>query len=118
MELLFRRRPVLRWLALAVALFAVFGHVCVLPHEAYAVAAEPSENHGSHHEHSQDDALHTASCEAVQSSVTPSASVLPVAGSASVVAFAEAARGAIHAPRPPAIATSPPLFLLHSSFLI
>jgi hypothetical protein len=118
MKRLFRGRPVLGWFALALALFAVLGHMCVLPHEAHAVAAEPSESHGSHHEHSQHDALHTASCEAVQSSVTPAASVLPAAGLVLVAAFAELAPGGIDVRRPPAITASPPLFLLHSSFLI
>jgi hypothetical protein len=117
MKRLFRGRPVLGWLAVAVALFAVLGHVCALPHEAHAVAAEPSESHQSHDEHSQHDALHTASCEAVPSSVTPAASVLQMTGSV-VVAMAEPAAGALHAPRPSVIATSPPLFLLHSALRI
>jgi hypothetical protein len=118
MTRLFRGRPVLGSLALAIALFAVLGHVCVLPHEAHAVAGGPSESHGSHHEHSQQDALHTASCEAVQSTVTPAASMLPVARLAIVATFAELARGAIDARQPLVIAASPPLFLLHASFLI
>ena len=114
MNRLLRGRPVLGWLALTVALFAVMGHVCVLPHEAHAAPVEPSESHG-HDEHSQHDALHTASCEAVPSSVTPAASVLQVTGSVIATTFGKPGGGALHAPRAPAIDTSPPLFLLYSA---
>ena len=118
MKRLFLSHPISGWLALIVAFFAVLGHVCVLPHEAHAVTVEPSESHASHGEHSQHDALHTASCEAVQSGVTAAASVVPVAGVVVVPAFAELGRGAIEARQPAVIAASPPLFLLHASFLI
>jgi hypothetical protein len=117
MKRLFRGRPVLGWLAVAVALFAVLGHVCALPHEAHAVVAEPSESHDSHDGHSSHDALHTASCEAVAPTVTSSAPVLQAVGAA-VVASAAPVAVVIHAPRSRATATSPPLFLLHSALRI
>ena len=118
MNRVFRRRPVLRWLALVVACVGVLGHVCALPHEAHAGAVEPSESHDRHDEHSDHDALHAASCEAVPSTVTPAALVVPAAHPVIVTAVAAPARGAIYGARPAAIDTSPPLFLLHSALRI
>jgi hypothetical protein len=118
MTRLFRGRPVLGSLALAIALFAVLGHVCVLPHEAHAVGAESADGHGSHDEHSQHDGLHAASCEAIPSTATAAASAAPVGASVMVVTAAAPAGGLIHASRRPATVTSPPLFLLHSALRI
>lgn len=109
------RRPGFWSLALAVALFAMLGHVCVLPHEAHAVTAD----HGSHDGHSEHDALHMASCEAVAPSVTSLASVAEAAAGTFVIAACVASEGVVsHASRARDTATSPPLFLLHSTLRI
>jgi hypothetical protein len=114
-----RGRPALGWLVLALALFAVLGHVCVLPHEAHASGDEPPGHHDSHHDGpAPHDALHSASCEAVRSSVTPAAPIVAAAAMAVTVMPSGIERGAIPTVRPLAIAPSPPLFLLHSAFRI
>jgi hypothetical protein len=118
MTRVFSGRPVIRWLALAVALFAVLGHVCVLPHETHAVTADPSEHHGSHDGHSEHDAVHAASCEAVAASVASPAPVLLADGRVVVAAATVPATMVSRTPRSRTSATSPPLFLLHSAFLI
>jgi hypothetical protein len=104
---------------LALALLAMLGHVCALPHDAHAGGDEPSGHHDSHDHDgaSPHDALHSASCEAVRSSVTPSAPIVNAAG----VPVATMPLGMEHretAGRPFAIMTSPPLFLLHSALRI
>jgi hypothetical protein len=103
---------------LAVAFCVVLGHVCVLPHEAEAANADERADHGSHDGHSEHDALHAASCEAVTPNVMSSASALEAA--ASLVPATSDVPVAIltHARRSGASATSPPLFLLHSALRI
>lgn len=101
---------------LIVAIIAVLAHVCVLPVHAHAV---PVEGHGSHHDDSSDNSVHTASCDALKTaSATPSiilvATAVPVAGVEPVSlkghAF-DAAPVRTHS-------GSPPLFLLHAALLI
>src|SRR5688572_111328 len=114
-----RGRPALGWLVLALALFAMLGHVCVLPHEAHASGDEPSGHHYRHHDGSSpDDALHSASCEAVRSSVTSAAPVVHAAGTPVTTLPSGLEHGAMPGRLPRAVATSPPLFLLHSSLRI
>jgi hypothetical protein len=98
----------------------MLGHVCVLPHEAHAVTAEASADHGSHDGHSEHDALHMASCEAVAPSVTSLASVAEPAARTVVIAACVAAPDGVanHASRSRDTATWPPLFLLHSTLRI
>jgi hypothetical protein len=117
MQRLFGSHGIIGWLTLAVAVFAVLGHVCVVPHEAHAVTDAGATGHGQHEGHSHDDAVHAASCEAVAASVASSAAVLHTVGSV-MRATCTPAPTVIHAAGGPVPATSPPLFLLHAALRI
>ena len=111
-----RRHGFLAAALLTVAIIGVLAHVCVLPVHAHAV---PVGGHGSHDGESPDNAVHSASCDALKTaSATPS--IVLVATSVAVVEvepvslkghFFDAAPVRTHP-------DSPPLFLLHAALLI
>jgi hypothetical protein len=98
-------------------LFVVLSHVCALPVHAAGLGTLVGHTHGAHDESSAGDSVHGASCEAVRSTFTVAPPVLPATSSAPVLVITRVV------PRPldrllSAVATSPPLFLLHASLLI
>ena len=104
-------------LLVALGLFVVLSHVCVLPVDATGLATLAGHTHGAHDESSSDDALHGASCEAVRSTFAATPPVLPAASTTPARLVAPSV------PRPlvsrlAVVAPSPPLFLLHASLLI
>lgn len=115
---LFGGRAVVRWLGFSIALVAVLGHVCALPHEADAASPEAAADHDGHDGHSEHDALHAASCEAVTPSVTSAAPVVQAAAPVAIAASAVPGVVLSRTPRSSASAISPPLFLLHSALRI
>jgi hypothetical protein len=106
---------------LAVALLAVLGHVCALPEHVHA-ASTPSDHSPagpvSDHGHSDGDAIHAASCEAVRSG-TPSVAT-PMVGPGYmriwVIDDDVDTRSRVAEPTPPT--SSPPLYLAHRTLLI
>jgi hypothetical protein len=118
MKLRARRSRGARWILLALSLLLLTGHVCVLPTHGHAEpAATPADA-----DHSRDggagDGAHGASCEALRSSSPGSPAVAPsaVTVGADVVAPCRRCVGCSDAPK--AVASSPPLFLLHAALLI
>ena len=104
-------------LLVALGLFVVLSHVCVLPVDATGLATLAGHTHGAHDESSSDDALHGASCEAVRPTFTATPSVFPATSTTPAGLVVPIV------PRPldrllPVFAPSPPLFLLHASLLI
>jgi len=111
---------------IAVAMFTIAGHVCVVPHahsldlhahpwDAVGAGAEPSEHSD---QPTGDDAAHDASCTALQ--LSPGGGLAPV-----LVAQATRMVDLIAPPElvplevPPAcVSNPPPLFLLHAALLI
>jgi len=105
-------------LLLGLGLFVVLSHVCALPVHAAGLATLVGHTHGAHDESSADDSVHGGSCEAVRSvfAVTP-----PVPLAAAAAVLVPIVTHLVQRPldrSPSAVATSPPLFLLHASFLI
>jgi len=104
-------------LFLALGLFVVLSHVCALPVHEAGLATLIGHTHGAHGEPSADESVHGASCEAVRSTFAGTPPVLPATPATPVRVVTHIVQ------RPPdrplaAYATSPPLFLLHASFLI
>jgi len=98
-------------------LFVVLSHVCALPVHAEGLATLVGHTHGAHDESSADDSVHGGSCEAVRSvfAVTPP---VPLATTAVLVPIVTHLVQRPLDRSPSAVATSPPLFLLHASLLI
>ena len=105
------------WSLLAVACVVALAHVCVLPTHGNAATVAPSASH-DHDSHHDDEALHSASCDAVRAaSVSVPTPVVPV----TVVAYPDDSRPGIPTNLSfvaPAPTPSPPLFLLHAALLI
>jgi len=98
-------------------LFVVFSHVCALPVHAADLSMLVGHTHGAHDEPSADDSVHGAFCEAVRSTFPVAPPVLPATSSTPALVITRVVQ------RPldrllSAVATSPPLFLLHASLLI
>jgi hypothetical protein len=106
-----------RSLLVAVGLFVVLSHVCVLPVHAAGLATLIGHTHGAHDESSADESVHGASCEAVRSTFAVTPPVLPVTPAAPIYVATQVLQRPLERPRS-AFATSPPLFLLHASLLI
>ena len=104
-------------LLLGLGLIVVLGHVCVLPADAAGLATLVGHAHGAHDEPSADESVHRGSCEAVRSAFTVATPILSVTPAASVRPIAHDVRRSLERPLP-AVASSPPLFLLHASLLI
>ena len=102
----------LRRSLIVLGVLLMLGHVCELPVETPSIIghaeAEESDGHG--------DSIHAASCEAAAAGP-----VAPVVVEAVAVAVLDPAPPAVDAVRAVPLRTataSPPLFLLHASFLI
>ena len=104
-------------LLLALGLFVVLGHTCALPVHAAGLATLVGHSHGPHDERSADDSVHGASCEAVRSTFAVAPPVLTVTPATPARAVTPIVQCPLARPLP-ALATSPPLFLLHASLLI
>lgn len=103
-------------LFLGLGLFVVLSHVCALPVHAAGLATLVGHTHGAH-ETSADESVHGASCEAVRSTFTVAPPVLPATPATSVRVVTQIVQRPLERPLS-VFATSPPLFLLHASFLI
>ena len=102
---------------LGLGLFVVLSHVCVLPVHAAGLATLIGHTHGTHDDPSADESVHGASCEAVRSVFTVPTPILSVTPAASVRPIAHDVQRPLERPLS-VVASSPPLFLLHASFLI
>lgn len=108
---------------LLVAVMAIAGHVCVLPHahaadfQFYVHEADlPTEAASSQHDHpGTDEAAHAASCSGLRASQV---SVVAPALRSELASAAVDRRGAADAAVIAPMFTAPPLFLLHASLLI
>jgi len=106
-----------RSLLVAVGLFVVLSHVCALPVHAAGLATLVGHTHGAHDEPSTDESVHGASCEEVRSVFAVTPPVLSAMPATPVRVVTHIVQRPLERP-PSAHATSPPLFLLHASFLI
>ena len=104
-------------LLLGLGLFVILGHVCALPAHAAGLDTILGNADVAHHEQSADGSVHGGSCEAVPSTFAVQAPVVPVATAASVTVVTRPVRPPLERLLP-AVAKSPPLFLLHASLLI
>jgi hypothetical protein len=105
---------VARWGLLVLSLVMLSGHICVLPTHGH-VEATPSHSNG---DHSHDESMHAASCEALLSAGKASHAVFTLSPSVTSVPV-EQPKGRVRlAGTPPLPTVSPPLFLLHAAFLI
>ena len=98
---------------LVLAIFIGLAHVCAEPSDAHMVSETPYAAPEPH-----DDAFHAASCDAILPS--PAVDLTPTAGAwltYSVMPM-PIIRAAPTAASPVEPKSSPPLFLLHASFLI
>jgi hypothetical protein len=112
-----RASRVSSWMAVAIAVAALFSHICVLPH-AHADESVSAPIH--QHDEDQgtiDDGLHGASCEVVRTAGTPYPVVTFTLAPLPFHVEA-AAHDADRLPDPASRGPSPPLFLLHSALLI
>ena len=104
-------------LLLGLGLFVILSHVCALPVHAAGLDTVLGHTDAAHDEHSADESVHGGSCEAVRSAFAVPPPVVSVVKAVSVSVVTRLMR-----PSPerslPAVATSPPLFLLHASLLI
>ena len=104
-------------LLLGLGLFVILTHVCAVPAHAAGLDTVLSHTDAAHHEHSADESVHGGSCEAMRSTFGVQPPVAPMVKAVSVTVVPRLVR-----PSPerslPAVATSPPLFLLHASLLI
>jgi hypothetical protein len=104
------------WLVVALILFGLVSHHCVLPTSAEAGAShhhgEPESGHGEH-------AIHAVPCDVVVAKAT-SAAAGPVLSSASLVFFAPLRHQPDVQPNISSAVcrTGPPLYVLHASLLI
>ena len=103
-----------RWGLLALSMVLLTGHVCVLPTHGHVEAA-PSHPNG---DHSDDESMHAASCEALASAGKASHAVFTLSPSVASVPVEQPGRQARLADPRPVPTVSPPLFLLHAAFLI
>jgi len=109
-----------RWVPgylLGLGLFVILGHVCVLPAHAAGLATLIGHTHGAHDEPSADESVYGASCETVRSAFAVTPPVLRATPAVSICAATQVVQRRLERPLP-ALATSPPLFLLHASLLI
>jgi hypothetical protein len=111
-----KRRAPGHSLFLALGLFVVLSHVCALPVHAAGLATPVGHTHGAH-EPSADESVHGASCEAVRSTFAATPSLLPATPATPARVVTQVVQRPLDRPLS-AFATSPPLFLLHASFLI
>jgi hypothetical protein len=102
------------WALVAIAIVMLLGHICALPFHAHAGVFT------AHHDHESappgDDSVHTASCEAVETS--PSIDIPNAVEAAPQLATGSAVPQPAVAVAVPTPAASPPLFLLHAALLI
>ena len=106
-------------LVVALALFAVLGHICVLPFHAHAGAITMHEEHPSPQSggHPDQEAAHAGSCEVLKSALLAlDGVVLAPLGTVAVVT-SESPRRGVDADSA-IVLGSPPLFLLHAALLI
>ena len=104
-------------LLLGLGLFVILSHVCVLPVHAAALDTVLGHTDTAHDAQSTDESVHGGSCEAVRSTFAVQLPVAPVPTAVSVTVVTGPVRPSLGHPRL-AVATSPPLFLLHASLLI
>ena len=118
MRLRARRSGGARWILLILSLLLLTGRVCVLPTHGHAEPAAMPVDANHSHDGGEGDGAHGASCEALRSSWAGSPTVAPPALTvvADVVAPCRRCMGRSDAPT--AVASSPPLFLLHAALLI
>ena len=118
MRLRARRSGGARWILLILSLLLLTGHVCVLPTHGHAEPAPMSADADHSHGGGAGDGAHGASCEALRSSWagSPTVASSTVTVVADVVAPCRRWIGRSDAPK--AVASSPPLFLLHAALLI
>jgi hypothetical protein len=116
-----KRHCATTYVLVVVALIAVVGHICALPGHSHAATAgsdHPPTAPITDHEHSDGDAVHAASCEAVRSAAvnveTPTVAATSL--STSVIECSIETLPRVVAWRPPT--ASPPLYLTHRTLLI
>jgi hypothetical protein len=105
----------------AFALLAIVGHVCALPGHAHAAATASDHSPSapvSDHDHSDGDALHAASCEAVRSGAATAATPTVVAASARTSATDDRVDTRLRMAGSAPPTSSPPLYLTHRALLI
>lgn len=111
-----RRSPGYSFL-LGLGLFMVLSHVCALPVHAAGLATLVGHPQGAHDESSADESVHGGSCEAVRSVFAVTPPVLLATATVLVPIVTPIVQRPLDR-SPSAVATSPPLFLLHASLLI
>jgi hypothetical protein len=104
-----------RWALLVSSVAIMMGHICVLPGHVHAEASV--EHTDGHHSPDADESIHAASCEAVRSAWIGFPIVLAISSGAVTTPAGQAKVWITSSGRSPSV-KSPPLFLLHSSFLI
>ena len=104
-------------LLLGLGLFVVLSHVCAMPAHAAGLDTVLGHTDAAHDAQSTDESVHGGSCEAVRSTFAVQPPVAPVTTTVRVTVVTRPVRSSLEHPRP-AVATSPPLFLLHASLLI
>ena len=103
-------------LLLGLGLFVILGHVCAMPAHAAGLDTLLGHTDTAHDAQSTDESLH-GSCEAVRSAFAVQPPVVPVATAVFVTVVTRLVPPSPEHPFP-AVAISPPLFLLHASLLI
>jgi hypothetical protein len=98
-------------------LFVALSHVCALPVHAAGLATLVGHTQGAHDGSSADDSVHGGSCEAVRSVFVVTPPVLLATPAVLVPIVTHIVQRPLDR-SPSAVATSPPLFLLHASLLI
>jgi hypothetical protein len=106
-----------RSLLLALSLFVILSHVCALPAHAAGLDTVLGHTDAAHDHHAGDESVHGGSCEAVRSTAVVQPQPAPAPAVAGVPVVRLLVRPTPERARP-AIAASPPLFLLHASLLI
>ena len=104
-------------LLLGLGLFVLLSHVCALPVHAAGFDTLLDHTDAAHDGQSADESVHGGSCEAVRSAFAVGPPVVPVAKAVSVTVVTRPVRPSLEHLLL-AVATSPPLFLLHASLLI
>jgi hypothetical protein len=116
-----KRRPAVTHILIAVALLAVIGHVCALTGHVHAATSASAHGHAApitDHEHSDGDALHAASCEAVRSGAATAETPTVVAASSRTSATDDRVETRLRAAESAPPTSSPPLYLTHRTLLI
>ena len=115
-----KRCSAIRHVLVVAALLTVLGHVCALPGHAHAAGAA-GDHHGlptTDHEHSDGDAVHAASCEAVRSASATVGTPILIGLSPRASITAALVDAPLRAAESTPPTSSPPLYLTHRALLI